>query len=67
MIMNRISAILGERRENITTFARNVHISYPAAHDLYHNKSKSISFEMLNKICNYFELTPNDIFTWKKD
>ena len=66
-IRNKISTILGERRESISDFARNTGISYPTAHDLYHAKSKAISFELMNKICNYLQVGPSELFPWTPD
>ncbi len=66
-IGNKISTLLGERRESIKDFALNTNISYPTAFNLYHNKSKAISFVVLNKICDYFELPLDSIFPYSKD
>lgn len=63
-IGNRISALLGERRENITDFARNLGVSYTTAHGLYHGTTKSISFELIGRICDYFNKSPNEVFPW---
>ena len=64
---NRISALLGERRESIKVFALNSKISYPTAFNLYHAKSKSTSFEVMNKLCVYFDLTLDGLFPYKPD
>jgi len=34
---------------------------------LINNDTKSISFEMIGKLCELFECTPNDLFTIKKN
>lgn len=66
-IGNRISALLGERRESIKVFALNSKISYPTAFNLYHATGKSTSFEVMNKLCIYFELTLDGLFPFTPD
>ena len=34
---------------------------------LINNETKSISFEMISKLCDLFECTPNDLFIIKKN
>jgi len=67
VIGNRISSLLGERRENISDFSRNAGISYPVAFNLYHGKGSGITWEIMNKVCNYFKLGPGEIFPWEPD
>ncbi len=64
-IGNRISTVLGERRENISDFARNAGISYPVAFNLYHGKGSGITWEVMNKVCSYFKLGPGELFPWE--
>jgi DNA-binding Xre family transcriptional regulator len=64
MIGNKISALLGERRVRIKDFAIGMNLSYPAAHKLYHAKSDSISWDVLDKLCTYFGVGPSEIFPW---
>lgn len=64
---NKISALLGERRESIKVFALNSKISYPTAFNLYHAKSKSTSFGIMNKLCVYFDLTLDGLFPYTPD
>lgn len=62
MIENRISELLGKRRESITDLSRGATISYPAAHALYHHTSKGITFEVLDRLCAYFDCQVGDLF-----
>jgi putative transcriptional regulator len=63
-IGNNISQLLQARHEKIRPFSRNLGISYTAAFDLYHAKTTAITFDLLDKLCNYFRLTPNEIFPY---
>lgn len=65
MIENRVSELLGRRRERITDLARGAGISYTAAHALYHGTTKSISMETLEKLCAHFGVQPGDLFVYK--
>lgn len=61
---NNISSLLGMRRENITEFSRQSGISYTTCHDLYHHKTKQITFELLDKLCQYFRVGPWELFPY---
>jgi putative transcriptional regulator len=63
-IGNNISSLLEVRREKIRQFARNIDISYTAAFELYHARTTAVSFSLLNKLCEYFNLTPSEIFPY---
>ena len=66
-IGNRISALLGERRESITDLARGAGISYSAAFALYHGKGNGITWEVLEKLCRYFKASPCELFPYQPD
>ncbi len=67
MIENRVSELLGRRRESITDLARGAGISYAAAHALYHGTTKAISMETLRKLCAYFGVQPGELLVYKPD
>ncbi len=67
MIVNRLSAILGERRMNVSEFARGAGISRGAAHALYHGTGHGIEFDLLNRVCTFLQVQPGDIFQWMPD
>ena len=67
VIQNRISELLGRRRESITDLARGARISYAAAHRLYHGTEKGITMPMLDALCSYFECQPGDLFVYVPD
>lgn len=60
-IGNNIRILLDQRREKILTFSRNLGISYTTAFDLYHASTKAVSFELLDKLCQYFQVTSGEI------
>jgi DNA-binding Xre family transcriptional regulator len=64
---NNISNLLKIKGENISEFAFGMHISYSAAFNLYHNKTSSISFDLLNRLCRYFGVGPSEIFPYTPD
>ncbi len=64
-IGSNIGRLLKERNERIRAFSRNAGISYTTAFDLYHGRTGSISFELLDKLCGYFAATPNDLFPYQ--
>jgi putative transcriptional regulator len=67
MIENRLSELLGRRRESITDLSRGAGISYAASHALYHGTTKSISMDTLDKLCAYFGCQPGDLLVYVPD
>lgn len=63
-IENRVSTLLGARRESISDLARGAGISYPAAQALYHGATKMISLDLLEKVCKYLDCQPGDILVY---
>lgn len=67
MIKNRFSTILGYKRLKIAAVARMTGLTPRGLFDIYHDKTKSISFDTLNKLCKALECTPNDLFRYIPD
>ncbi len=67
MIKNRLSIILGEQRIRISELARMTGISQNALNKIYHNKTKGIDFDTLNKICNALGRNSQEIFEYTPD
>lgn len=67
MIKNRLSIILGEQRIRISELARMTGISQNALNKIYHNKTKGIDFDTLNKICNALGRNTQEIFEYFPD
>jgi putative transcriptional regulator len=66
-VQSRVSEILGRRRMSITDLMRIADISYGTAWALYHGKQKSISFEVLAKLCENLEVEIGDLFVYIPD
>ena len=66
-ISNNIPKLLEIRGENISEFARRMGIAYTTAFGLYHNTTKNISFELINKLCNHFGVGPGELFPYLPD
>lgn len=62
MIKNKLSEILGRKRINKAELSRLSGVSYSSVKSIYYNKTKGIEFETLDKLCNFLQCTPNDIF-----
>jgi len=67
MISNKLSEILGRKRIKKSELSKLTGISYSSVKNIYSNKTKGIEFETLNKLCNFLECTPNDIFEFTPD
>lgn len=62
MINNKLSEILGKKRIRMSELQRMTGLSQTAVINLYYNKTKSVSFETINKICNVLECTTQELF-----
>ena len=67
MIKNRLSIILGEQRMRISELSRLTGISQNALNKIYHNKTKGVDFDTLNKICNVLGKNSQEIFEFIPD
>lgn len=62
MIKNKLSEIMGKRRLNMAQVARNSNLTHVTVFRIYHNKTKTIELETLNKLCNTLNCRIQDIF-----
>ncbi len=62
MIKNNLSEILGRKRIKMSELQNLTGLSYSSINDLYHNKTNSISFETMNKLCNALEVPLGELF-----
>lgn len=67
MIKNRFSIILGIKRMDRGEVAKLTGINRKTLYNIYHDKSKGIEFETLNKLCFALDCTPNDLFKYVPD
>ena len=64
MIINRVSRLLGERRQSVADLARATGIAYSTAYALYRGEVKRIDFETLDRLCRYFGVSTGEIFEY---
>lgn len=62
MINNKFSEILGRKRIRMSELQKMTGLSQTAIINLYYNKTKSVSFETINKICNALECNTQELF-----
>jgi putative transcriptional regulator len=62
VIENRISELLGKRRKSIRDLSIEADIAYSSAHALFHNHTKMVSFDTVEKLCRYFGVDVGEVF-----
>ena len=67
MINNKFSMLLGKRLVKISEVSRETGISRTTLTSLYYKKSTKISFDVLDKLCSYFECSISDIIELKNN
>lgn len=67
MIKNRLSIILGEQRMRVSELSKLTGISQNALHKIYHNKTKGIDFDTLNRLCSALQRNSQELFEYIPD
>lgn len=67
MINNKLSEILGRKRIRMSELQKMTGLSQTAIINLYYNKTKSVSFETINKICSVLECNTQELFEYTPD
>ncbi len=67
MINNKLSEILGRKRIKMSELQRLTGLSQSAVINLYYNKTKSVSFDTMNKLCNALECNTQELFEFIPD
>lgn len=67
MINNKLSEILGRKRIKMSELQRLTGLSQSAVIKLYYNKTKSVSFDTMNKLCNALECNTQELFEFIPD
>jgi len=67
MIINKFSALLGERLIKISAISKQTGISRTTLTNLYYRRSTYISFDVLNKLCGFLDCSVDDIFEYRED
>lgn len=60
-IESRLAILMAERKYNIQSVIDRTGLDRTSVSKLYHDKSKMISFETLDKLCVLFECEPSDV------
>lgn len=55
--------LMAERRLKTSDVARDTGLTHPTLYKIKHNKSQSISFYVIDVLCNYFNITPAELFS----
>lgn len=58
---NNLRVLMAIKKVGITQLAADTKIARTTLYKMYYEKSQSISYEILRKLCDYFECTPNDL------
>lgn len=67
MINNKLSEILGRKRIRMSELQKMTGLSQTAIINLYYNKTKSVNFDTINKICNALECNTQELFEHTPD
>ena len=62
MIKNKLSEMMGIRRMNMAEVAREAGLTHVTVFRIYHEKTKTIELETLDKLCNALNCRIQDIF-----
>lgn len=67
MIKNRLSSVLGEQRMRVSELSKLTGISQNALNKIYHDKTKGIDFDTLNRLCNVLNKNSQELFEFIPD
>ena len=65
MINNKFSEMVGRRLLKISEISENTGISRGALTNLYYKRTKAISLNTLDKLCNYLNCSITDIIEYQ--
>jgi len=67
MITNKLSMLMGLKRIKMSELSRLTGLEYRTIFNLYHDKTKGIDFDTIDKICWALECTPNDLLEYTQN
>lgn len=67
MIENRLKIILAEKRLKIKNVVENTGLSRNTVSNIINKPRCNISNKTLDSLCCYLEITPGDLFLYKKE
>lgn len=59
---NNLSMLVGKNRISVTQLSIEVGISKTSLFNLYHEKTENPDTKTVMKLCEYFDVTPNEFF-----
>ncbi len=66
MIKCHLSRLMGERKLKIADIARDIDVHRNTIALLYYEKAKRIDFEVLEKLCIYFNCSISDLMEFRE-
>jgi len=67
MIKLKVPELMDKRGLSITDLMRQANIAYTTAHRISKGKADSISFEVLNSLCEVFDVQVKDVLEYIPD
>lgn len=67
MIECRLSTLMGAQRKKISEVSRATDISRTTLIELYYDRSKAVSFRVVELLCRYLNCTVGDLFVIEED
>ena len=67
MIKNKLSELMGKKRMNMAEVARMAKLNHITVFKIYHDKTKTIELETINKLCIALNCQIQDIFEYIPD
>jgi putative transcriptional regulator len=67
MIKLKVPELMNKKGMNITDLMRQANIAYTTAHRISKGKADSISFDVLNSLCEVFEVQVKDVLEYVPD
>ena len=67
MIECKLSTLMGDQRKKISDVSRATGISRTTLIELYYDRSKAVSFRVVELLCRYLNCTVGDLFVIEED
>ena len=65
MIKCNLSKLMGEHKVNIQEVHETTGLNRNTISNLYHEKSKQVHFDTIDKLCSFFDCRVGDLFEYK--
>ena len=67
MVKVVLNKVLENKQISLYKLSKDSGVEYSTLHRILNNKTKSISFKMLDKLCKVLKCSFNDLFEFKED